>query len=70
MKSRKVPSTMKDRALSSGSVSKEPKVKMFFIICAIQWIAISQLIAFFTFQKTWACRLGTTCELKLIGIIP
>ena len=47
MKSRKVPSTMKDRALSSGSVSKEPKVKMFFIICAIQWIAISQLIALF-----------------------
>ena len=34
MKSRKVPPTMKDKALSSGSVSKKPKVKnVFHYLC-------------------------------------
>jgi len=38
---------------------------MFLIICAIQWIVISQLIAFFTFQKTGACRIGNNLWIKV-----
>ena len=60
---------MEDKALSSGSVSKKPKVKIFFIIYAIQWIAIIyqlKLRAFSRFEKLGPVGLGTICELRLL----
>ena len=48
-----------------GQCQRNQKYKMFFIICAIQWIAISQLIAFFTSQKTWACSIGNNLWIKV-----